>query len=102
MSRQVPPGACGRLSSWSPRTAAPRVQGGETAVDFDKLASPLAAAYERYVQEGRTRGPLVRQTRMLGFVSVRERAKPVRVVVSLQCDPDVTPAQTLNILCLLS
>ncbi|ALC23517.1 S8 family serine peptidase [Streptomyces pristinaespiralis] len=63
-------------------------------MDFDKLASPLAAAYERYVQEGRTRGPLVRQTRMLGFVSVRERAKPVRVVVSLSCDPDVTPDAT--------
>ncbi|WP_369779985.1 S8 family peptidase [Streptomyces sp. R33] len=57
-------------------------------MDYTKLASPLAAAYERYQQEGGRREPLRRQARMLGLVSVRERAKPLRVVVTLECDPD--------------
>ncbi|MBT2525064.1 S8 family peptidase [Streptomyces sp. ISL-99] len=59
-------------------------------MDFSKLASPLAASYERYESEGRRRAPLEGQARMLGLVSVRERAKPLRVVVSLECDPDAS------------
>ncbi|UQX04397.1 S8 family serine peptidase [Streptomyces sp. RerS4] len=58
-------------------------------MDFKKLAPPLAAVYERYEQQGRRRSPLARNARTLGLVSVRERAKPLRVVVSLICDPDV-------------
>ncbi|MGW0395080.1 S8 family peptidase [Streptomyces sp. NPDC003042] len=57
-------------------------------MDYTKLAPPLAATYERYQQEGGRREPLRQQARTLGLVSVRERAKPLRVVVSLECDPD--------------
>ncbi|WP_031003417.1 S8 family serine peptidase [Streptomyces sp. NRRL F-5727] len=57
----------------------------------EKLAPPLAAAYERYVQEGRRRAPLRRPAAMMGLVSVEQRAKPVRVVVSVECDPDTPP-----------
>ncbi|MFD8008888.1 S8 family serine peptidase [Streptomyces sp. NPDC058955] len=57
----------------------------------EKLAPPLAAAYERYVQEGRRRAPLRRPAGMMGLVSVEQRAKPVRVVVSVECDPDAPP-----------
>ncbi|MGX1885123.1 S8 family peptidase [Streptomyces sp. NPDC055287] len=59
-------------------------------MDFGKLASPLAASYERYEREDHRRAPLAGQARMLGLVSVRERAKPLRVVVSLECDPDAS------------
>lgn len=57
-------------------------------MDYTKLAPPLAATYERYQQEGGSREPLQPQARTLGLISVRERAKPLRVVVSLECDPD--------------
>lgn len=53
----------------------------------EKLAPPLIAAYERYVREERRRTPLLRSARMMGLVSVQERAKPLRVVVSLECEP---------------
>ncbi|MFI8420327.1 S8 family serine peptidase [Streptomyces sp. NPDC085479] len=57
----------------------------------EKLSPPLAAAYERYLQEGRRRAPLRRPAGMMGLVSVEQRAKPVRVVVSVECDPDAPP-----------
>ncbi|MFC9590307.1 S8 family serine peptidase [Streptomyces sp. NPDC056944] len=60
----------------------------------EKLAPPLAAAYERFVQEGRRRAPLRRPAGMMGLVSVEQRAKPVRVVVSVECDPDAPPVGT--------
>ncbi|MCX5395053.1 S8 family serine peptidase [Streptomyces sp. NBC_00094] len=60
----------------------------------EKLAPPLAAAYERYVQEGRRRAPLRRPAGMMGLVSVEQRGKPVRVVVSVECDPDAPPVGT--------
>lgn len=53
----------------------------------EKLAPPLIAAYERYVREERRRSPLLRSARMMGLVSVQERAKPLRVVVTLECEP---------------
>ncbi|GAA4890373.1 S8 family peptidase [Streptomyces coeruleoprunus] len=56
---------------------------------IDKLAPPLAAAYARYLEEDRRRAPLRRPARMMGIVSVDQRAKPVRVVVSVECDPDM-------------
>ncbi|MEV6318461.1 S8 family peptidase [Streptomyces sp. NPDC051776] len=59
-------------------------------MEYTKLAPALAATYERFSQEGGRRSPLARQARMFGLVSVHERAKPVRVVVSLECDPDAT------------
>ncbi|GAA3368218.1 hypothetical protein GCM10020367_05680 [Streptomyces sannanensis] len=65
-------------------------------MDYTKLSPALAATYERYQQEGRARSPLTRQARMLGLVSVREEAKPVRVVVSLECDPDATLEGSLS------
>ncbi|MEW1638113.1 S8 family serine peptidase [Streptomyces sp. NPDC093801] len=58
-------------------------------MDYSKLAPQLAATYTKYQQEGRRRSPLAATGRMLGLVSLRERAKPLRVVVSLVCDPDV-------------
>ncbi|MFJ8076619.1 S8 family peptidase [Streptomyces sp. NPDC096176] len=58
---------------------------------IEKLAPPLAAAYERYMTEGRRRAPLRRPAGIMGLVSVEQRAKPVRVVVSIECDPDVRP-----------
>ncbi|MEV5886712.1 S8 family serine peptidase [Streptomyces sp. NPDC052020] len=60
----------------------------------EKLAPPLAAAYERYVQEGRRRAPLRRPAGMMGLVSVEQRAKPLRIVVSVECDPDAPPTGT--------
>ncbi|MFB7512367.1 S8 family serine peptidase [Streptomyces sp. NPDC056144] len=57
----------------------------------EKLAPPLAAAYERYVREGRRRAPLRGPAGMMGLVSVEQRAKPVRVVVTVECDPDAPP-----------
>ncbi|MEU8779145.1 S8 family serine peptidase [Streptomyces sp. NPDC048606] len=62
-------------------------------MDFTKLAPPLAAVYERYEQQGRRRAPLAPQARTLGLVSVRERAKPLRMVVSLICDPEADLGQ---------
>lgn len=59
---------------------------------IEKLAPPLAAAYERYVAEGRNRGVLKRPAAIMGLASVGQRAKPVRVVVTLECDPDERPA----------
>ncbi|MGW6708260.1 S8 family serine peptidase [Streptomyces sp. NPDC054956] len=53
----------------------------------EKLAPSLVAVYERYVREERRRTPLLRSARMTGLVSVQERAKPLRVVVSLECEP---------------
>ncbi|MFB7939142.1 S8 family serine peptidase [Streptomyces sp. NPDC056049] len=58
---------------------------------MEKLAPALAAAYERYVHEGRRRSPLRRPAGMMGLVSVGQRAKPVRIVVSVECDPDAPP-----------
>lgn len=57
-------------------------------VDYTKLAPALAATYDRYQQGNRTRAPLRPHEHLLGLVSLREEAKPVRVVVSLECDPD--------------
>lgn len=56
-------------------------------MEVEKLAPPLIAAYERYVREERRRTPLLRSASMMGLVSVQERAKPLRVVVSLECEP---------------
>ncbi|WP_406293288.1 S8 family serine peptidase [Embleya sp. NBC_00888] len=56
-------------------------------MDFDKLAPSLAATYDRYLEEERRPGPLVRTSVMSGLVSARQRAKPVRVVVKLECEP---------------
>ncbi|MEU7553682.1 S8 family serine peptidase [Streptomyces sp. NPDC044571] len=57
-------------------------------MDYTKLAPALAATYDRYQQANRTRAPLQPHADLLGLVSVHEEAKPVRVIVSLECEPD--------------
>ncbi len=65
-------------------------------MDYTKLAPALIATYARYQQSNRTRGPLVPHSHVLGIESVREEAKPLRVVVSLECDPDAVLDGTLG------
>lgn len=65
-------------------------------MDYTKLAPALAATYDRYQQANRTRAPLIPHSHVLGLQSVREEAKPLRVVVSLECDPDAALDGTLG------